>query len=886
MVVWHFARCSAAQLTHTHKQMGLESIMTVSKLAVLCLFVGTTVALGQSTTQENLGTVTAASLTKGLGWAVSSVNEVEFAAAAAAGATHVRIDACQWSSIEEQTAPPDNASGGYALPAGCVSGLVYAKKYNLQPTIVAAYGAPYHQILTLKVSAAAAAGATTIPVEYSEGVGGKTLSSLSYPYDYVANATNTLSIRNSYSGVLVAGVVLSGSNKASLTLASALSAAVPEGTILTVNEILYPSPISASPSNSSVIAYAHYAQYLAEQIEAYGLTGEVELWNEPTWGRDCWDNRRNCYDSDPKLAGELPPYYPNYGFVAALQRLPAVPGVSYSWAGTNKSASSDLLYKNLLAYTGESYIQGGKSVTSESFHPYGSNPEDAMWNEPCVRAISNLNEAQGCNTTGSGANYVGAEARSLLAQATNVNGGIKHSITETGASSAYIPADHMARFVTRQFLGYMADNLSFIEFYRMFDYGTPEHPGFGFITLTDNNTGFTPLPAYTALAGLMADLAPIQSTPVASYSATSLPSVTSYSGTWNLDHLAIVGSRSGDKANSIAYMLWQRSYSPIMCQLQVANGCWGEVPQPDGASTIVTIPSGLKILQVVNLSTRASVDYTQKGSSVTLQISDDPVELMLIPTSDSTTVSITPKLTFETIPNQVQGSSVTVHAESVSSGAITYSIASGPATISGSSVMATGPGTVVIEATQAAKGNYTTTTATAKFSVSAVTPTISFQSVPPRKYGAVVTVNAASTSKGAITFSIVSGPATISGRTVTTTGVGTVVVGASQVANGVYTAATGTTSFTVAPTSTILSFAGIPAKIYGDVFDVSATSASSGAVTYSVTSGPATISGSTLTTTGAGEVWLLARQAASSDYNATTATYSFHVGAATPKLVF
>ena len=58
-----------------------------SKLATLCLFIGTSVAFGQSTTQEDLGTVTAASLSSGLGWSVGS-NEVEFAAAAAAGATH------------------------------------------------------------------------------------------------------------------------------------------------------------------------------------------------------------------------------------------------------------------------------------------------------------------------------------------------------------------------------------------------------------------------------------------------------------------------------------------------------------------------------------------------------------------------------------------------------------------------------------------------------------------------------------------------------------------------------------------------------------------------------------------------------------------------------
>ena len=861
--------------------------MTIAcRLATLCLFAGTSLALAQSATQEDLGAVTASSLTKGLSWSVTAENEAEFAAAAAAGATHVRIDACEWPSVEQQTAPPNNASVGYTLPAGCESGLVYAKKYGLQPIIVGAYGAPFHRILTLSVTSASPAGATVLPVEYSDGVGGKTISSLAMPYDYVANSNNSLSNKNSYAGTLIASVSLSGPSSATLTLASALSAAVPAGTVLTVNEVLYPSPITASPSDPSVIAYAHYVEYVAKQIQAYGLNGEVELWNEPVWANDCWDNRRNCYDTDPGIAGEMAAYGPNYGFVAALQRLPAVSGVSYVWAGTNKTGTADLLYTNMVANTGTNYIPTREGVTSESFHPYGSNPEDAMWNEPCVRASSSLNQAQLCNTTGSGANYVVTEARNLLEKNANADGGINHSITETGASSLYMPADHMARFVTRQYLGYMADNLSYVNFYRLFDASIAGQSGFSFVTLTENKTSFTPLPAYTALAGLMTDLVPIQSAPVSSYLASSLPSVTSYNGTWNLDHLAVVGSRPGDKTNSIAYMLWQRSYSPTMCKGGVANGCWAQVPQPVGAPTTVSIPAGLKILQVVNLDTREAIDYQLKGSLVTFEVSDDPIELMLIPSGDPTNVSITPDLVFESIPGQAQGSSVAVHANSVSSGAITYSIVSGPAIVSGSMVTATGPGTVTVKAVQAAKGNYTATTATASFSVSAKTPKISLDYIPTRTYGATVKLTASSPSSAGITFSIASGPATVSGNMLTTNGIGTVVVQASQTASGVYTAATATTSFAVTPQKPLLNFGYISAKTYGDVFPVSATSASKGSVTYTVTSGPATISGSTLTTTGVGEVWLLASQVANGGYSAGTATYSFYVGAATPTLVF
>jgi DNA-binding beta-propeller fold protein YncE len=75
-----------------------------------------------------------------------------------------------------------------------------------------------------------------------------------------------------------------------------------------------------------------------------------------------------------------------------------------------------------------------------------------------------------------------------------------------------------------------------------------------------------------------------------------------------------------------------------------------------------------------------------------------------------------------------------------------------------------------------------------------------------------------------------------------------------------------------------LVFATIPAHIYGDTpFSVSATSLSSGTVTYTVTSGPATISGNTVTLTGAGTVVLSATQSATATYAAATATTSFTV---------
>jgi hypothetical protein len=190
----------------------------------------------------------------------------------------------------------------------------------------------------------------------------------------------------------------------------------------------------------------------------------------------------------------------------------------------------------------------------------------------------------------------------------------------------------------------------------------------------------------------------------------------------------------------------------------------------------------------------------------------------------------------------------------------------------------------VLSASQAASGNYAAATTTTSFTVAAQVPTLSFAAIASQTYGnAPFTVSATSASSGAVTYSVVSGPATISGNTVTLTGAGTVVLNASQVANGNYAAATATTSFTVGTEVPTLAFTSIAAqKLDTAPFTVSATSASSGTVTYSVVSGPATISGNTVTLTATGTVVLSASQAANGNYAAATATTSFTVANSTP----
>ena len=246
-----------------------------------------------------------------------------------------------------------------------------------------------------------------------------------------------------------------------------------------------------------------------------------------------------------------------------------------------------------------------------------------------------------------------------------------------------------------------------------------------------------------------------------------------------------------------------------------------------------------------------------------------------------------PSIVFS-VPNQpFSATPIQLNATSNSSAPFTYSVSSGPAIMSGpNSVTLTGSGTVVLVASQAASGNYTAGSQMTSFSVSAITPTLTFN-VPNQTYGAApFTVNATSNSQGAITYSYVSGPATLSGNTVTLTGVGTVQLLASQAASGGYSAATATATFTVGGQAPTINFS-VPIQTYSTTaFPVSATSNSPGAFSYVINSGPATVSGNSVTMTGVGTVSITANQAASGTWAAGSATTTFTISAATPTVNF
>ncbi|HYD85509.1 MAG TPA: MBG domain-containing protein, partial [Opitutus sp.] len=99
------------------------------------------------------------------------------------------------------------------------------------------------------------------------------------------------------------------------------------------------------------------------------------------------------------------------------------------------------------------------------------------------------------------------------------------------------------------------------------------------------------------------------------------------------------------------------------------------------------------------------------------------------------------------------------------------------------------PGTYAITPAGGVSDNYAFTYVNGVLTITPAAQTITFSSIGERVIGDEVSLSATASSGLVVEFSIVSGPATISGSRLSTTGVGTVIVRASQPGNSNYLSA-------------------------------------------------------------------------------------------------
>ncbi|MGH9417050.1 MAG: choice-of-anchor D domain-containing protein, partial [Terriglobales bacterium] len=153
------------------------------------------------------------------------------------------------------------------------------------------------------------------------------------------------------------------------------------------------------------------------------------------------------------------------------------------------------------------------------------------------------------------------------------------------------------------------------------------------------------------------------------------------------------------------------------------------------------------------------------GSLTVTPGSGNPLKASLSGTGSSgvDTVTLQP-VANQTLPVT---SAIQLQATGLSTGAITYS-ATGPATVSGNQLTVTGVGTVTVTAMQAADANYNAGTASVSFTVSKGTQTITFAALANHlTTDAGFTFAATSSSGLSVSFTVLSGPATLNGSTVT-----------------------------------------------------------------------------------------------------------------------
>jgi hypothetical protein len=237
---------------------------------------------------------------------------------------------------------------------------------------------------------------------------------------------------------------------------------------------------------------------------------------------------------------------------------------------------------------------------------------------------------------------------------------------------------------------------------------------------------------------------------------------------------------------------------------------------------------------------------------------------------------------------------VSLSASATDNGSISYSIATADAakgTLSGSTLTlktnSTGTIHLIASEATAAAGYAKALSVTNAVTIStngAVTPTISPVTIGSQTYStnATVTVSPTSSSPGAITLSV-SGPATVSGSTVTLTGAGIVTVSATQAASGNYTAVTSpvqVASFTVNKGTQTITFPSLsyPGSItLGSSISVPQPTSSSG-LSVSVGATGAAYANNQLTINAGGSVTVTATQAGNANFNAATpVSHSFSV---------
>ena len=315
-----------------------------------------------------------------------------------------------------------------------------------------------------------------------------------------------------------------------------------------------------------------------------------------------------------------------------------------------------------------------------------------------------------------------------------------------------------------------------------------------------------------------------------------------------------------------------------------------------GTATITAGAASIPVASTLSVGTY-TVAVTYAGDTNYSAATGINVSLLVGQLTPTVTFAPTPpaSIVYGTTLSAILDASATYNSAAVPGGgtmAYTATPAGGsPSAVVGTTVLDAGTYTITATFTPANTVVYKTVSASVTLTVNQASQTITFAPpATPVTFGvSPIALSATGGASGnAVVFSIVSGPGTISGSTLTVTGAGTIVIAANQAASTNYSAAAQVTqSVVVNQASQTITFAPASPVTFGVApIMLTATGGASGnPVTYTLVSGPATLNGSVLTVTGAGSIVLSANQAGNANYTAaSTASATIVVNKATPSV--
>lgn len=378
------------------------------------------------------------------------------------------------------------------------------------------------------------------------------------------------------------------------------------------------------------------------------------------------------------------------------------------------------------------------------------------------------------------------------------------------------------------------------------------------VTLLANQTGLCTISADSAATGNFATAATV----TRSFTILAAPTAPTNSGGTTVSGTAAVGQTLTAVDGS-----WADGGSPITATLYqwescLASSCsWATVAGATDSSILlgssdvgrqfrvkVTKTNGIGST-TVNSTASSTV---AKGNQATLTIS-------------TTVATFGEPLTLATVGGS-------------GSGAVTFAKVSGTCTVSGGVLT---PGDVgsscVVTATKAADVAYNAaTSANASITVQQATQAVLTINPTSGTFGATVSLaTSGGSGTGSVSYTVVSGPCTVSGSTLTPTGAGTCVVRATKAADTNYqsrVSADATVAIARSAQTAAVQVTSSSAT-YGDPETLSASGGNgTGAFSFTKVSGPCTVSGSTMTPTGVGTCVVNATRAADTDYLAATSS--------------